>query len=80
MGESEEDTEEVGGVFLRSGGDEVSVMPVLYPRGTVNVSSLGYFLYFGSSYKPSHPSISLSLGVHLIQEYFRKKRGGGQNT
>ena len=61
--------------MLGGGGDEVSVMPVVYPRGTVSVSSLGYFLPVGSSSKPSHPSLTLSLGVHRIQYYFKKKRG-----
>ena len=32
----------------------------------------------GSSYKTSHPSFSTSLGVHHIQEYFKKKRGGSE--
>ena len=63
------------GEFLGGGGDEVSFMPDVYPRRTVSVSSLGYFLSVGSSYKPSHPSLPLSLGVHRIQEYFNKKRG-----
>ena len=27
------------------GGGGVIIVPVLYPRGTVSVSSLGYFLY-----------------------------------
>ena len=52
-------------------------MTVVSPCGTVIVSSLGYFSYVGSSFKISHPSLSLSLGVHHIQEYFKKKRGGG---
>ena len=73
--ESEEDEEEVEGVVLGGGCDEVSVMPDGYPRGTVSVSSLGSFLSVGSSSKPSHPSILLYLGVHRIQEYFKKKRG-----
>ena len=29
----------------------------------------------GSSSKPSHPSLPVSLGAHHIQEYFKKKRG-----
>ena len=48
------------------------------PRGTVIVSSLGYFSYVGSSSKPSHSYLHLSLGLHLIQEYFKKKRGRKQ--
>ena len=66
--------------MLGGGGDEVSVMPVFYPRGTVSVLSLNYFLSVGSSSKPSHPYLTLSLGVHLIQEYFKKNGGGGNNT
>ena len=61
--------------MLGDGGYEVSVMPVVYPRGTVSVSSLGSFSSIGSSYKPSHPSLPLSLGVNRIQEYFNNKRG-----
>ena len=61
--------------MLVGGGDEVSVMPVVYPCGTVSVSSLGCFSSIGSSSKPPHPSLPLSIGVHNIQEYFKKKRG-----
>ena len=57
------------------GGDEVSVMSVVYPCGTVSVSSLGSFSSVGSSSKYSHPSLPLSLRVHRIQEYSKKKRG-----
>ena len=35
--------------MLGYGGEYVSILPVLYPRGTVSVSSLGSFLYVGSS-------------------------------
>ena len=75
---SEEDEEEVEGAVLGDGGDEVSVMPFVCPCGTVSVSSLGYFSSVGSSYKSSHPSLPLSLGVHRIQECFKRKRGGGR--
>ena len=61
--------------MLGYGGDEVSIVPFVYPRGTVSVSSLGYFLSVGSSSKPSHTSLPLSLGARHIQEYFKKKRG-----
>ena len=74
-GEYKEDEEEAEGSVLGGGGDEVSVMTVVYPCGTVIVSSLGSFMYVGSSSKPSHPSIPLSIGVHRIQEYFKKKMG-----
>ena len=73
--ESEEDKEEVQGEVIGGGSDEVSFMPVVYPRGTVSFSSLDYFLSVGSSSKPSHPPLPLSLGVRLIQEYPKKKRG-----
>ena len=69
------------GTDIGGGGDEVSVTPVVNPCGMVSVSSLGYFLSVVSSSKPSHPSLplslslSLSLIVHRIQEYLKKKRG-----
>ena len=50
-------------------------MPGVYPRGTFNVSSLGSFFSVGSSSKPFHPSIPLSLRVHCILEYFKKNIG-----
>ena len=39
--ESEEYKEEVEGAVLGGGGDEVSIMPVVSPLGTVIISSLG---------------------------------------
>ena len=59
-------------------GDEVSVMPIVYLCGTVSASSLGSFLPIGSSSKPSHTSLPVSLRLHLIQEYFKKERGRKQ--
>ena len=56
-------------------GDEVSIVPSVYPRGGVSVSSLGYFLYVGSSSKTSHPSLPISVEARQIQDYFKKKRG-----
>ena len=47
--------------MLGGGGDEVSVIPVVYLNGTVSVSSLSSFLSVGSSSKPSHISLPLSL-------------------
>ena len=41
---SQEDEKEVEGTVLGGGGDEVSVMPVFYPRGMVSVSSLSFFI------------------------------------
>ena len=64
-----------GGAVLGGGGDEVSAVPVVYPRGTVSISSLGYFTPVGSSSKPTHTSFPLSLVVHRIQEHFKKTRG-----
>ena len=60
------------------GGEKVNIVPVVYPCGTVSVSSLGYFLSVGSSSKPSHPPLPLSLGARHIQEYFNNKRGRKQ--
>ena len=71
----EEYEEEVEGTVHFYGGDEVNIVPFVYPRGTVSVLSLGSFLYVGSSSKPSHTSLPLSLGARHIQEYFKKKRG-----
>ena len=51
------------------------MVPFVYPCGTASVSSLRYFSSFGSSYKPSHPSLPLYLGETHIQENFNKKRG-----
>ena len=50
--------------MIRGGGDEVSVMPVVYPLGTVSVSSLGSFSSVGSPSKPSHPPLTLSLSEY----------------
>ena len=75
MDELEEDEEEVEGTVDLDGGEEVNYVSFVYPRGTVSVSSLGSFLSVGSSFKPSHPSLPLSLGAQNIQEYFKRKRG-----
>ena len=64
--------------MLGVGGNEVSIMPVVYPCETVSVSSLGCFSSVGSSSKPYHPSLPLSLRLNHIQYYFNKKRGGKQ--
>ena len=76
--ESDEGEEEVEVTVLGDGVEEVSKVPVVYPRGTVSVSSLGYFPSVGYSSKPSHPSFNLSLRAFHIQEYFEKKRGRKQ--
>ena len=75
MDELEEDEEEVEGTVDFDGSDEINYLPFVYPRGMVSFSSLGYFSSVGSSSKTSNPSLPLSLGVHNIQEYFKRKRG-----
>ena len=74
--ELEEDEEELERAVLGSGGEEVSIVPVVFPHGTVSISSLGYFLSVGYYSKPSHPSFPLYLGARHIQEYFKKKKRG----
>ena len=61
MEKLEDYEEEVEGTALGYGGEEVSIVPDVYPCGTVSVSSLGYFLSVGSSSKPSHPSFTISI-------------------
>ena len=68
------------GAVLGGRGEEVSIMPVVCPRGTVSVSSLDYFSSISSSSKHSLPSFPLSIGSRHIQDYFKKKRGGGENS
>ena len=60
--------------MLGDGGEDVSIVTVVYPRGMVSVSSLGYFSSVGSSYKPYHPSLPVSVRAHHIQEYLKNKR------
>ena len=50
------------------------MVSVLYPCGTVVVSSLGYFLSVVYSYKPYHNYFPLYLVARHIQEYIKKKR------
>ena len=45
--ESEEEKQEVEGSVLGGGGDEISVISIVYPHGTVSVSSLGSFSSVG---------------------------------
>ena len=56
--------------MLGYGCEDVSIVPVLYPRGMISVSSLGSFSSFGSSSKTSNPSLPVSLGARHIQYYF----------
>ena len=62
------------------GGDKVSIMLVVYPRGTVSVSLLGSFSSVGSSSKSSHPSLPISLLACRVEDYFSKKRGRKQKS
>ena len=52
-------------MHLDEGGD-INIVPFVYPRGTVSVSSLGYFALVGSSSKPSHPYLPLSLSRSML--------------
>ena len=60
--------------MLGGGGDEVSVMPVVFPCGAVSVSSLGSFSSVGSSSKPSYPSIPL-YQITLYSRLFQDEEG-----
>ena len=60
--------------------EEVSILPVVYPFGTVSVSSLGSFSSVGSSSKTSHPSVHLSIRSCHIQDYSKKKKGREKNS
>ena len=61
--------------MLGDGGKYVSIMPVVYPRDTVSVSSLDYFSSVSFSSKPSHPSLPVYIGARHIQELLKNKRG-----
>ena len=61
--------------MLGDGGGDFSIVPVVYPNWTDIVSSLGYFSSVGSSSKPSHTSLPVSIRANHIQEYFMNKRG-----
>ena len=61
--------------MLGDGGKYVSIVPAVYPCGVVSVSSLGSFSFVGYSSKPSHPSLTVSLGACHIQKYLRNKMG-----
>ena len=64
--ELEEEEEEVEGTVHFDGGEEVNIVTFVYSRGTVSVSSLGYFSSVGSSPKPSHTYLPLSLSEHAL--------------
>ena len=57
------------------GADKVNIVTFVYPRGTVSVSSLGSFSSVGSSSKPSHPSLPLSLSEHATFKSISRRRG-----
>ena len=61
--------------MLGDGFEDVNIVPIAYPRGTVSVSSLGSILSVGSSSKNSRLSLPVSLGSGQIQEYLKNKRG-----
>ena len=48
-------------------GEDFSIVPVIYPRGTVSVLSQGCFSSDCYSYKPSHPYFPFSIGARHIQ-------------
>ena len=70
-----EDGEEVKWVLIGHVGDEVRIMSLVSPCGLVIISSLGYLLSFGSSFKPSNFFLTLYLRVLHIKDYFKNKRG-----
>ena len=59
--ELEEGKEEVEGTVNLDGGYEFNIVPFVYTRGEVSVSSLGSFSSVGYSSKPSRPYLPLSL-------------------
>ena len=61
--------------MLGCGGEEVSIVPLVYPLGAVSVSSLGSFFSVGSSSKHYHTYLPVSLRAHHIQDYSKNKRG-----
>ena len=75
MDDLEDEEKELEGIVLGDGGEYVIILSIVYPRGTVSVSSLGSFSSVGSSYKPSHPYFPVSLGARHIQEYFSNNSG-----
>ena len=66
--------------MIGGGGYEVSIMPVFYPRGTVSVSSLGYFHLLVILIKLLVLTF-LSLSEHAIFNSISRIRGRGiKNT
>ena len=52
--------------MLGYGGEDVIIVTVVYTCGTISVSSLGSFSSVGSSSKPSHTSLPVSVGISHI--------------
>ena len=63
--------------MIGDGGENVTTVPIVYPRGAVSVSSFGYFSSVGSSSKPSHPFF-LSLSYQNTFKIISRIRGGGE--
>ena len=61
------------------GGDEVSVMPVVYPRGTVSVSSLGYFCLLVHHINLI-TLLLLSFSEYTLFESISRRRGVGREN
>ena len=62
--------------MLGGGGDEVSVMPIVYPHGTVSVSSLVFFGLLIHHLNLLVLSL-LSLSYYTIFKIISRRRGGG---
>ena len=63
------------GEVIGYGGEDVSIVHVVYPRGTVIISSLGSLLYVGSSSKPSNTYFTISLLEHATLKSISRRRG-----
>ena len=61
--------------MVGDGGEEIIIATVIYPHGTVSVSSLGYFSSVGPSSKPSRPYLTISLGSLQMKDYCKNKKG-----
>ena len=61
--------------MIGDGGEDVSIVHIVYPHGTVSVSSLGSFSSVGSSSKSSYPSLPVYIIERHFQEYYKNKWG-----
>ena len=77
--ESEEDKEEVEGTVLGGGGGDVTIVPIVYPRGTVSVSSLGSFFWLALLLNLLI-LFCLSLSEHATSKSISIIRGGGDEN